>query len=423
MRDGYGELRYKNGSVYQGNWQKGMKWGQGKMTYSSGNFYEGNWEQNKRNGQGTMNWVTSNEKYTGNWIDNMQSGFGTHIWLDSSSAYKLLRNRYVGYWENGLRHGKGTFYYSNGSKYEGDWHENFKQGHGKFTFEDGTEYDGPFEKDRMVNRVIPIRPASPPPKKGQGDQHSPKTRASLAAKKEVEANPFKRLLDISDLIEFEQSPADAEKEVQNIMLRYNSELKNWYNKYARKVEATKSEESFAMTLRQVWRFLRDCQVPAYDASLAQFNRIYNQGKKNHFTLLGPNDVGKFNLMYGLNGQSSGNDHIREIMENIDNDNDFCVEDESQTRKDDESLIKQLEIEMEDVHGPTKVVLQRQFFEAIVRAAFVKYRNCGDLPSLADKLDHMFKANLVPNAIKTKAKSSEEEKNFKLAENVMDEYAA
>lgn len=101
-----------------------------------------------------MFWVTSNEKYTGNWVENLQSGFGTHIWLDSGSANKLLRNRYVGYWQNGLRHGKGTFYYSNGSKYEGDWVQNFKEGHGLFTFEDGTEYEGPFQQDRMINRVI-----------------------------------------------------------------------------------------------------------------------------------------------------------------------------------------------------------------------------------------------------------------------------
>jgi hypothetical protein len=51
------------------------------------------------------------------------------------------------------------------------------------------------------------------------------------------------------LIEFEQNPAAVEKEVQNIMLRYNSELKSWYRNYAKKVEATKSEESFSMTLR------------------------------------------------------------------------------------------------------------------------------------------------------------------------------
>ena len=72
-----------------------------------------------------------------------------------------------------------------------------------FTFEDGTTYDGPFEKDRMIERVIAVRPESPPLKKGQVEPHSPKTKASLAAKKEVEPNPFKRLLDISDLTEFE----------------------------------------------------------------------------------------------------------------------------------------------------------------------------------------------------------------------------
>ena len=76
-----------------------------------------------------------------------------------------------------------------------------------------------------------------------------KERVSAAAKKEVEQNPFKKLIDISDLIEFEANPADVEKECQNILLRHNSDLKQWYNYYSRKVEATKSEESFSMTLR------------------------------------------------------------------------------------------------------------------------------------------------------------------------------
>lgn len=84
-----------------------------------------------------------------------------------------------------------------------------------------------------------------------------------ASKREVEQNPFKALLDITDLIEMEThsatgGPKEIEKEVQNIMLRNNSDLKSWYKLYARKVEAQKSEESFSMTLRQIWRFLRDC---------------------------------------------------------------------------------------------------------------------------------------------------------------------
>jgi hypothetical protein len=63
-------------------------------------------------------------------------------------------------------------------------------------------------------------------------------------------------------------PKEIEKEVQNIMLRNNSDLKNWYKVYARKVEAQKSEESFSMTLRQVWRFFRDCQIIGPDCTLA-----------------------------------------------------------------------------------------------------------------------------------------------------------
>ena len=69
------------------------------------------------------------------------------------------------------------------------------------------------------------------------------------ARKEVEANPFKTLVDLTDVVEGEANPAEVLKDVQNTLLFYNSDLKTWYKTYARKVEAQKSEESFAMTLR------------------------------------------------------------------------------------------------------------------------------------------------------------------------------
>jgi hypothetical protein len=56
----------------------------------------------------------------------------------------------------------------------------------------------------------------------------------------------------------------------------------------------------------------------------------------------------------------------------------------------------------------RVVLQRQFFEALVRAAAIKYSNRSDLPTLADKLEYMFKNKLNAFATKYKAKSVEEE---------------
>ena len=56
----------------------------------------------------------------------------------------------------------------------------------------------------------------------------------------------------------------------------------------------------------------------------------------------------------------------------------------------------------------RVVLQRQFFEAIVRAAMIKYANNTDLGTLSQKLDHLFENHLKPMAGKNKAKTGEEE---------------
>ncbi len=44
----------------------------------------------------------------------------------------------------------------------------------------------------------------------------------------------------------------------------------------------------------------------------------------------------------------------------------------------------------------------------MRAAAIKYANRSDLPTLADKVDFIFKTKLLPNATKNKAKSIEEE---------------
>ena len=80
-----------------------------------------------------------------------------------------------------------------------------------------------------------------------------------------------------------------------------------------------------MTLRQVWRFLRDCQIAGSDATLAQFDRIYIQGKKNHYTLLGTGEVNKFDFLYQQGGLNGLNAAVRK--ENEDS-SDFEEEDEN-----------------------------------------------------------------------------------------------
>jgi len=45
-------------------------------------------------------------------------------------------------------------------------------------------------------------------------------------------------------------------------------------------------------------------------------------------LLGSNEMGKFNLLYGLNGSASGSENFKNIMSSVDLGEDFFQEDES-----------------------------------------------------------------------------------------------
>jgi len=282
-------MTFKDNSFYEGNWKDGKRYGKGKYMYPSANWYEGDWVDNKREGNGIMMWTTINEKYVGDWRDEMQNGFGTHIWLEERGISKLMRNRFEGYWLNGMRHGTGVFFYANGSKYEGEWKNNLKDGYGIFTFEDGTSYAGPFEKDKMVNRVLQstilanpldksiasqsVEAKVPKGKQPQKKEEKKKQVASLQpqttnikvitttrAKKESEGNPYKTMLAIEDLLVLDDNAAESLKEVQNIMLRRNVELKKLYQKYSTEIEVVESEETFAMRMKQFWRLLRDYSI-------------------------------------------------------------------------------------------------------------------------------------------------------------------
>lgn len=52
---------------------------------------------------------------------------------------------------------------------------------------------------------------------------------------------------------------------------------------------------------------------------------------------------------------------------------------------------------------------------------MKYANNSELPTLSQKLEHLFKNQLVPFATKNKAKSADDDKNFKIGESVFHEY--
>ena len=64
---------------------------------------------------------------------------------------------------------------------------------------------------------------------------------------------------------------------------------------------------------------------------------------------------------------------------------------------DEEHPEGLMAEPEDLHSPAKIILQRQFFEAVVRAVAVAFANDVALPKLNDKLDYAMKTYMLPFA--------------------------
>ena len=122
-RHGKGVLSYNQDKtiLYTGSWELGLRSGYGQMKYASGNVYEGHWKADRKCGRGAMSWKSVDEFYVGDWCDDKPNGFGEHIWADngSRSMTKQMCNMYRGEWQNGVRNGQGTFFYSNGSQYSG----------------------------------------------------------------------------------------------------------------------------------------------------------------------------------------------------------------------------------------------------------------------------------------------------------------
>lgn len=58
--------KYKDGSVYEGEWKEGKRCGSGRMVWRNGQCYEGEWDSGRPSGNGTMQ-LPDSQQFTGNW--------------------------------------------------------------------------------------------------------------------------------------------------------------------------------------------------------------------------------------------------------------------------------------------------------------------------------------------------------------------
>ncbi len=141
---GYGKLQYANGAVYEGEWKMDLKSGKGVMSLTSGDQYSGNFKDDKFWGKGIYRYKTG-ELYDGSWINGQAHGKGRYLFSD--------KERYEGDFFKGKFDGVGAFYYADGSIFIGNWKDNKRNGEGKLHYKDGRKIAGVWKDDQLIDEA------------------------------------------------------------------------------------------------------------------------------------------------------------------------------------------------------------------------------------------------------------------------------
>eukprot|EP00794_Sanderia_malayensis_P017360 gene17360-19095_t len=152
---GRGQIKWKTGSTYEGEFVNGYFHGYGIMTFSNEpngeERYEGDWVEGKMHGYGKMTYRDGHD-YVGHWENNMRIGHGTY---KSISKDRGLQTIYVGNWSNDQKHGYGVQeFIARGEKYIGMWLNNQRHGYGIVVTVDGVYCEGRFVQNKLVGKGL-----------------------------------------------------------------------------------------------------------------------------------------------------------------------------------------------------------------------------------------------------------------------------
>ena len=141
-----GFLTLPNGDTYEGAWKSGRFHGIGIFNYNAmgsakGNKYIGNHENGLRHGKGK--YIFSNgTMYEGDYKNGMVTGFGVYLYANGQI--------YEGEFLNEQYHGKGKLTFKNGDIFKGDYVDGRPHGKGTYSHVDGSKYVGDY-KNGAVN--------------------------------------------------------------------------------------------------------------------------------------------------------------------------------------------------------------------------------------------------------------------------------
>ena len=153
---GHGVIIYSDGGYYEGEFNctvymsptslitdpiTGTKHGEGTRIWASGNKFEGTWQNNQMVEGKYFDKKYYSSSYVGTFVRNKKCGSGREIWRSPNGEsfrdpwlqWKHKGNEvctYVGEYQSGYLHGKGTFSSFDGRSYTGGWKVGKQHGYG-----------------------------------------------------------------------------------------------------------------------------------------------------------------------------------------------------------------------------------------------------------------------------------------------------
>jgi len=146
---------------YYGSFRAGEFHGKGRLeipiSFTAKAIYDGYYDMGVRSGRGTY-WNGDGKLYIGQWKDDKRNGYGSYCvglseWSENEhSEYWMKENleNYTGNFVDDFYHGEGTYRWPDGVQYSGGWAANKKHGRGYFLYPTGLRSDRVFRFDERV---------------------------------------------------------------------------------------------------------------------------------------------------------------------------------------------------------------------------------------------------------------------------------
>lgn len=151
-------------TTYRGTFREGRYHGFGRLSYDDERaVYKGYFVDGIREGRGTY-WDRDNNVYIGYWKNNRRYGQGSQFygvdgWQEDRWGVDWLRDNtenYTGNFRNDVFYGEGTYRWQDGTKYVGSWVANKKHGEGYFDYGNGYVSRRTYEFDERVMDLLPL---------------------------------------------------------------------------------------------------------------------------------------------------------------------------------------------------------------------------------------------------------------------------